>query len=62
MKDWTLRFTRIGKGNIVKFQIALSFCLSNPIFIRINGNRHVHDFFQTMTRDSRPWIHGKEIG
>ena len=61
MKDWTLCLTRIGEGYIVKLQITLSFCLSNPIFIWIDRNRHIHDFLQTMTGDSCPWVHGKEI-
>ena len=56
------RLTRIGKGDIFKFQIAVGCCLSDASFIWINGNRHIHDFFQTFTRNGCTRIHGEEIG
>ena len=62
MQDRIFCLTWIGKGYIVKFQIAPRRCFRDPILIWIDGNRHIHDFFQPFARDRRPWVHGKETG
>ena len=62
MQDRIFRLTWIGKGYIVKFQIATSRSFRDSILIWIDRNRHIHDFLQPLTRDRRTWIHGKETG
>ena len=62
MQDRIFRLTWIGKGYIVKFQIATSRSFRDPILIWIDGNRHIHDFLQPLARDRCPWIHSKETG
>ena len=62
MQNWIFSLTWIGKGHIVKFQIAscLSFC--HPSFIWRDGNRHIQDLLNPAAGHGHLRIHGKEVG